>query len=219
MTPLGFMQTPFPEKFAVPRQPGLVPAAWGKLVLPKNDFYSEAFRGIEGFSHLWLIFEFHHIAASTFNALVRPPRFGNKKKLGVYATRTPHRPNRLGLSVVQFDRLEITDSSIILWVKGVDLVSGTPIYDIKPYLPYTDNVLHAQALDFPRPPRLKQVIWQCAAPAKEQQLIEQVLALDPRPAQDQASAEEFGMSLAGWNVRFAQVGEDLVINSVCAVEN
>src|SRR5690606_27454294 len=107
------------------------------MSFPKSDFYAEAFRGIEESSHLWLIFEFHEVQGP-FNGLVRPPRFENKKKMGVYATRTPHRPNRLGLSVVKFDRLEMRDREIVLWVRGVDLVTNTPIFDIKPYVPYAD---------------------------------------------------------------------------------
>jgi tRNA (adenine37-N6)-methyltransferase len=206
MTPLCYIKTPFPQKFGVPRQPLLAPAAWGALTFPKNDFFSEAFRGIEQFSHLWLIFEFHQIPEGAFNGLVRPPRFENKKKLGVYATRSPHRPNRLGLSVVQFERLEITDSEVVLWVQGVDLVDGTPIYDIKPYLPYVDQVPGARATDFPLAPTPLPVSWLIPPPPEQQRLIEQVLALDPRPAQDKSCQDEYAMSLAGYNIRFRFTG-------------
>jgi len=135
MKPIAQIKTPFPEKFGVPRQSLLVSKAWGLMVFPKTDFYSEAFRGIEESSHLWLISEFHLIPNDDFNGLVRPPRFENKKKMGVYGTRSPHRPNRLGLSLVEFDRLEILSDKINLWVRGVDLVDGTPVFDIKPYVP------------------------------------------------------------------------------------
>src|SRR5690606_32248607 len=117
---------------------------------------------------------------SEVKALVRPPRFSNKKKLGVFATRSPHRPNRLGLSVVEFQNLEVTSSEIILHVKGVDLVSGTPILDIKPYVPYADKIDHAQAPNFNEAPEKKAVIWQCEKPFHAG-LIEEVIALDPRP--------------------------------------
>lgn len=201
MKPISLIETPFIEKFGVPRQSLLVNEAWGRMRFPKDDFYTEAFRGIEECSHLWLIFEFHHIKEDEVKALVRPPRFLGKKKLGVFATRSPHRPNRLGLSVVKFDRLEIKANEIELWVKGVDLVSGTPILDIKPYVPYSDQIKEAQALNFEAPPVAKKVEWSCEAPG-EKNLIEKVIALDPRPGQDQDSEEEYGVSIAGFNVRF-----------------
>lgn len=198
MTPICLIETPFPEKFGVPRQPLLIEEASGKMTFPKTDFYMEAFRGIEESSHLWLIFEFH-LVEGPFNGLVRPPRFENKKKMGVYATRSPHRPNRLGLSVVKFDRLEILDREVVLWVKGVDLVSGTPVFDIKPYVPYVDSVNARSPFD--ERPVFYPVKWECEK-VKEWELIEKVIALDPRPGQDKESGEEYGVSIAGWNVRF-----------------
>lgn len=197
--PISYIKTPFLEKFGVPRQSLLVKDAWGKMSFPKNDFFVEAFRGIEASSHLWLIFSFHQIPDGPFNGLVRPPRFENKMKMGVYATRSPHRPNRLGLSLVQFDRLEILPNEVVLWVKGVDLVDGTPIYDIKPYVPYVDSV-EARS-PFNEAPKIYPVKWNCEK-VPEATLIEQVIALDPRPAQDKESAEEYGVSIAGYNIRF-----------------
>ncbi len=200
MKPLCRIQTPFVDKFGVPRQSLLVEEAWGKLAFPKDDFFSEAFRGIENSSHLWLIFEFDQIPAGPVNGLVRPPRFENKLKLGVFATRSPHRPNRLGLSLVKFDRLEVTEREVILWVRGVDLVNGTPILDIKPYVPYADSV-EARS-PFLEAPTVYQVRWECES-VEEADLIEKVIALDPRPNQGRGSNDaEFGMSVAGLNVRF-----------------
>jgi tRNA (adenine37-N6)-methyltransferase len=196
---LCHINTPFPEKFGVPRQPQLVPLAWGRMSFPKNDFFSEAFRGIELSSHLWLIFGFHLVPDGSFKGLVRPPRFENKIKMGVYATRTPHRPNRLGLSVVEFDRLEVLDNEIVLWVKGVDLVDGTPIYDIKPYVPYVDSV-EATSPFTERPPVFP-VKWICSK-SEHSELIEKVISFDPRPAQDKDFSAEYGVSVAGINVRF-----------------
>lgn len=193
------IRTPFHEKFGVPRQSLLIKEAEGLLSFPKNDFYMEAFRGIEESSHLWLIFEFHLIPAGPFNGLVRPPRFENKKKMGVFATRSPHRPNRLGLSVVEFGSLTVLDNEIILKVRGVDLVDGTPILDIKPYVPYTDAVPAAKS-PFNEAPEFLPVKWLCEPVEKE--LIEKVIALDPRPAQDKASTADFGVTLAGYNIRF-----------------
>lgn len=179
---------------------------------PKNDFFMEAFRGIEESSHLWLIFEFHQVTGP-FNGLVRPPRFENKKKMGVYATRTPHRPNRLGLSVVKFNKLEILEQEIRLHVSGVDLVSGTPIFDIKPYVPYTDAIQASSP--FEEAPRSLPVKWSCEAP-KEKVLIEKVIALDPRPGQDKASTQEYGVSIAGHNVRFKYSADHFEIISASA---
>lgn len=193
------IRTPFHEKFGVPRQSLLVKEAEGLLSFPKNDFYMEAFRGIEESSHLWLIFEFHLIPAGPFNGLVRPPRFENKKKMGVFATRSPHRPNRLGLSVVEFVSLTVLENEIVLKVRGVDLVDGTPILDIKPYVPYIDAVPTAKS-PFNEAPEFLPVKWLCEPVEKD--LVEKVIALDPRPAQDKASTAEFGVTLAGYNIRF-----------------
>lgn len=214
MKPLCHINTPFPEKFGVPRQPLLVNEAWGRMSFPKNDFYSEAFRGIEESSHLWIIFEFHQIPDGPLNGLVRPPRFENKMKMGVFATRSPHRPNRLGLSVVEFDRLEILDREVVLWVRGVDLVDGTPVYDIKPYVPYVDALAEAKSPFFERPTSFP-VKWSCEK-VKESALIEKVIGLDPRPAQDKNSQDEFGVSIAGYNIRFKFSVDHFDIISVTA---
>ncbi len=210
MAPITKIETPFPDKFGVPRQSLLVEEAWGKMTFPKTDFYVEAFRGIEESSHLWLIFEFHQVDGP-FNGLVRPPRFENKKKMGVYATRSPHRPNRLGLSVVKFDRLEILGKEIVLWVKGVDLVTNTPVFDIKPYVPYADSI---EAISpFVDKPHFYPVKWPCEK-VPESELIEKVIALDPRPGQDKKSQEEYGVSIAGYNVRFLFSEDEFRITSI-----
>lgn len=199
MTPICFIKTPFKEKFGVPRQPLLIEEAWGKMEFERNDFNQEAFRGIEQFSHLWVIFEFHLVKNEGAKALVRPPRFQGREKWGVFASRSPHRPNHLGLSVVKFKKLETTPEKIILWVEGVDLVSGTPILDIKPYIKYVDAVESANSGSFTQAPEFKSVEWLVEKP-KEWILIEKVIALDPRPSFDQD--QEFGVSIAGFNVRF-----------------
>ncbi|HXH73836.1 MAG TPA: tRNA (N6-threonylcarbamoyladenosine(37)-N6)-methyltransferase TrmO [Bacteriovoracaceae bacterium] len=218
MEPIATIKTPFHEKFGVPRQPLLIPEAWGRMSFAKTDFYTEAFRGLEGFSHLWLIFEFHQIDEGKFNALVRPPRFEGKRKLGVFATRSPHRPNRLGLSVVKFEKIEMTDNEVILWVSGVDLVDGTPILDIKPYIPYVDRVESATSVEFTESPKHMQVKWLCDKPT-DAILIEKVVALDPRPGHDRKDGEEFGVSVAGWNVRFKEANNVLLILTVKTQKN
>ncbi len=215
MEPLCTINTPFIEKFGTPRQSLLIREAWGKMVFPKNDFYAEAFRGLEESSHLWLIFQFHKIPATQMNGLVRPPRFLNELKMGVFATRSPHRPNRLGLSVVEFDRLEILKNEIHLWVKGVDLVDGTPIFDIKPYVPYVDHV--SARSPFSSAPQFLKVIWKCEK-VSHHDLIEKVIALDPRPAQDRSGEEEYGVSVAGFNVRFRFLLDHFEIISAIRIE-
>jgi tRNA-Thr(GGU) m(6)t(6)A37 methyltransferase TsaA len=215
MRPITFLQSPFPEKFGVPRQSLLVEDAIGEMTFPKNDFYSEAFREIESSSHLWLIFEFHLIPEGSETALVRPPRFEGKRKLGVFATRSPHRPNRLGLSVVKLEKLETFEKLIKLTVSGVDLVDGTPIYDIKPYVPYADRIENAVS-PFTEKPHSSEVAWLVEAPTelRVKSLIEKVISLDPRPAQDQNCLDEFGVSLAGHNIRFRQTEAGFVITAI-----
>lgn len=213
MKPICHITTPFPEKFGVPRQPLLVEEALGQMIFTRNDFFNEAFRGIENFSHLWLIFEFHKVREEDVTALVRPPRFQGKEKWGVYATRSPHRPNRLGLSVVKFHKLEEVGDEIHLWVKGVDLVSGTPVFDIKPYIPYADSYPEANASDFSEAPKSYPVRWDCA-PSKNKGLIEKVIALDPRPGHQNQDENSYGVSIAGENIRFKREGETFVILSV-----
>lgn len=205
LEPLCFIRTPFVEKFGVPRQSLLVEEAVGEMVFPKNDFFAEAFRGIETFSHLWLIFQFHEVKEESVQALVRPPRFEGKMKLGVFATRSPHRPNRLGLSAVKFLKLEERSDAIHLFVSGVDLVDGTPIIDIKPYIPYADSV-SATATLFSSVPERTNVIWKCEPPA-EKNLIENIIGLDPRPGHQKNDPSEYGVTIGGVNVRFRS-GED-----------
>ena len=215
IAPITTIETPFQEKFGVPRQSLLVKEAWGKMIFPKNDFFSEAFRGIEESSHLWLIFEFHFIPEGSFNGLVRPPRFENKAKFGVYATRTPHRPNRLGLTLVEFEKLEFLSKEIVLRVRGVDLVNGTPILDIKPYLPYADMV--QARTPFVESPQRHRVVWRCEK-VSESDLIEKVISLDPRPAQDKNSTDEYGMRFADFNIRFRFLMDHFEIIRVTTVE-
>jgi tRNA (adenine37-N6)-methyltransferase len=213
MIPIAFIETPFKEKFGVPRQSLLIEEALGKIEFPKNDFYAEAFRGIDEFSHLWLIFSFHKAIEEGVSALVRPPRFSGSEKWGVFATRSPHRPNHLGLSVVEFQKIEFLKDKIILWVRGVDLVSGTPILDIKPYLPYADSISEARSGAFQQSPDLKKVRWGNSIEIEfsTKSLIEKVIALDPRPSFDQD--QSFGVSVAGYNMRFHAEGDEFVIDS------
>lgn len=201
------------EKFGVPRQSRLVEDAIGEMVFPKNDFYAEAFRGIENFTHLWLVFEFHQVSVGSVQALVRPPRFEGKMKLGVFSTRSPHRPNRIGLSVVKFLKIEERSDSIHLFVGGVDLVDETPILDIKPYIPYADSVPEARASLFENPPAKANISWKCSPPP-EKKLIEEIIALDPRPGHQKDENSSYGVTINGLNIRFQKAQDGFEILEV-----
>ena len=204
--PIGIVRTCFGEKFAVPRQPGICPSAWGRLVFHEEYRSQEALRGIEGFSHLWLIFGFHQTVAQGWKPTVRPPRLGGNQRVGVFASRSTFRPNGLGLSLV---RLEEVDGCELL-LGGVDLVDGTPIYDVKPYLPYAEAFPDARGGFAEEPiPRLEVEIAETATadflaqPARSQAVIREVLSLDPRPPTQTGDADRvFGAVLCGCNVRF-----------------
>lgn len=211
---IGVIHSPFKEKFGVPRQPELVPAARAKLMMAQGFDQAEAFRGLEGFSHLWLTFVFHLNADSRWRPTVRPPRLGGNQRLGVFATRSSFRPNPLGLSLVRFCGLENVDGKIILNLGACDLVDGTPILDIKPYLPYADSLPAAKAGFAPAKPGPKLAV-EFLADAQAQlrqyraqypdleELITQVLACDPRPAyMEDDPNRQFGVRLEGLNIRF-----------------
>ena len=214
INPIAVLRSPLKQKFGAPRQPGLVDLE-GHI-----DFFDPygdpaAFEGIEQFSHLWLVWEFHAIKTSTdFAARVRPPRLGGNQKVGVFATRPMFRPNPLGLSVVKLDRVEVSDNKATLWVRGADLIDGTPIFDIKPYLPYSDAVASAQAPGFDMPP-FHEVVFTAQALDQlddfeilgDQDLIAAVIALDPRPAYraDKPDDRVYGLRWRTFDVHFKAV--------------
>lgn len=189
VSPIGFMRSCFKEKFAIPRQPQLAPAARGVLELVPPFDQGEALDGLEQVSHVWLLFLFHQALEDKPRLKVRPPRLGGNKSLGVFATRATHRPNGIGQSVVKLERIEPGR----LWLSGIDLLDGTPVLDIKPYVPYADRVETAVNRMADAAPALIAVSWAEAAllQARQQalrlgeplvELIEQCLAQDPRPA-------------------------------------
>lgn len=213
--PIGVIRSCFGGKFGAPRQPGLCPSAFGSLELHQAYRSDEAIRGIEGFSHLWLIFGFHQTLDQGWHPTVRPPRLGGNQRLGVFASRSPFRPNGLGLSLV---RLEGVDRSVpaapVLLLGGLDLIDGTPVFDIKPYLPYAESPADTSGgFASEAPLRLPVVVHDAASaafgslPARAQALICEALALDPRPAtQTEDDARIFGADLCGCNVRFTIAG-------------
>lgn len=206
VSPIGYVRSCFGEKFAIPRQPHLAPAARGVLeLLPPYD-QPQALEGLEGVSHVWLLFLFHQALESQPRLRVRPPRLGGNRLVGVFATRSTHRPNNIGQSVVRLDGFEAGR----LWLSGIDLLDGTPVLDIKPYVPYADAHPDARNAMAEAPPRAITVEWcevalaQAVAAARRLQqplveLIEQCLAQDPRPAY-QAPAPERRYGTRLWDV-------------------
>ena len=215
------IRSDFPEKFGIPRQSGVVPETRAKIVFEPEYRKEAALRGIEGFSHLWLIWGFSECVRDSWSPTVRPPRLGGNTRMGVFATRSPFRPNPIGLSSVTLVGVEVhTSEGTVLVVGGADLMDGTPIYDIKPYLPYAD--CHPDAtggfaaahehdgLEVVFPAELEEAI----AP-EHRQALRGVLAHDPRPSYQSDPERVYGVAFAGKNVRFTV--KDGVL-TVCAVE-
>jgi len=213
--PIATVRSCFGGKFGVPRQPGLCPSAWGRLVFHEAYRSPEAVRGIEGFSHLWLVFGFHETVEQGWKPTVRPPRLGGNQRVGVFASRSTFRPNGLGLSLVRLEGVEMsTPDSPVLLLGGLDLLDGTPVYDVKPYLPYAESITDADAgFAGEEIPRLLVEVDSAAAEdfsklsERARAVLAEVLSLDPRPATQVADAgREFGAALCGHNVRFVVSG-------------
>lgn len=202
------IRTGFPEKFGIPRQSGLVPSLRADIVFEPGYRVPEAVRGLAGFSHIWLLWGFSRTACKDWSPTVRPPRLGGNERVGVFATRSPFRPNPLGLSCVKLERVdENTPRGPVLHVLGADLADGTPIYDIKPYLPYADSRPGASdgfvgrrreyALEVDIPPELLRRV-----PADDRSALLGVLAQDPRPSYQSDPERVYGLSFGGFNIRF-----------------
>jgi tRNA-Thr(GGU) m(6)t(6)A37 methyltransferase TsaA len=210
VAPVGFVRSCFKEKFAIPRQPHLAPAARGVLELVPPFDQGDAVQGLEQVSHVWLLFVFHATLEQTPRLKVRPPRLGGNRSMGVFATRATHRPNGLGQSVVKLDRVEAGR----LHLSGIDLLDGTPVLDIKPYVPYADQVPGATNLMADAAPVAIPVHWSETALTQAHahalrlgeplvELIEQCLAQDPRPAYQQPTSERvYGAKLWDVDVRW-----------------
>jgi len=212
--PIGIVHSPFREKFGIPRQPGLVPEIRAELVLLAPYNQPQAVAGLVGYSHIWIQFLFHQTMNQAWQPTVRPPRLGGNRRVGVFASRSPFRPNPIGLSVVRLERVRVEDGAVILDVVGVDLLDGTPVLDIKPYLAYVDSVPDARSGFAPEaPPPLLEVRFTQRAltqlgerpePEALASLIRRLLELDPRPAySDQAQPERiYGMRLYDFDLRW-----------------
>lgn len=218
---IGHIRTDFPSKFGIPRQSGLIETLKGKIILEPEYRNPQVYKGIEQFSHIWLLWEFSEARKEHWSATVKPPRLGGKTRMGVFATRAPFRPNNIGLSCVKLDRVEQDGKDgPVLWVAGVDLLDGTPIYDIKPYIPLTDchpeasegytkeTKIHELNVEFP-----EELLNQY--PEEKRQAVLGILAQDPRPTYFQDPERVYGVPFAGFDVKFRVDGDTLV---VCGLE-
>jgi tRNA-Thr(GGU) m(6)t(6)A37 methyltransferase TsaA len=229
LRPVAVLRTPFMEKFGVPRQSGLVPEAEGRVVFAPEFAREEFVRGLEAFSHIWLITQFHENPVWAGTATVRPPRLGGNERVGVFASRAPNRPNGLGLSLVRLLAIE-TAPTLALRVAGIDAVDGTPVFDVKPYLPWCEAPAGAQANWAQAAPAARAAEAVVIAPelaekilretpaegAQTLAMIRHLLQHDHQPAYQHDPARVYGMNLAGWNVRWRALEGDRV--EVCGVE-
>ena len=220
---IAHIRTDFPEKFGVPRQSGLVKELTGRIVFEPEYRNPDALRGIEGYDYLWLLWKFEGVEREKWSPTVRPPRLGGETHVGVFATRSPFRPNPIGLSSVKLEGTEQTAEGTVLIVSGIDLRDHTPIYDIKPYLPYVDSHADARggfaeekadyALEVVFPPDLLEKF-----PKGKRQAIIEVLKQDPRPAYHEDAQRQYGVAFAGFNVRFRGAEGVLTVFDVLEIQ-
>ena len=226
-TPIAKIHSCFKEKFGIPRQPNLVKDAPSFLVFEPEFARPEAVRDLEGFSHIWLVFVFHQSEPGQWQPMVRPPRLGGNKKVGVFASRSPFRPNPVGMSAVRLDSVEQTDQGPILHLRGADLLDQTPVLDIKPYLPYSDIIPEAVGGFAPIPPDSdlqvefsSQALTQCREREDRfpglQNLIIQLLEQDPRPAYYDGDQENrtFGTRIFDFDLKWTHRDRRILVISL-----
>ena len=220
MKVIARIHSAFPTKFGIPRQSGLVPSLQSQVVFEPAFRSAEAVRGMEGFSHLWLLWQFSEAVREDWSPTVRPPRLGGNTRVGVFATRSPFRPNAIGLSAVKLERVEIHPQlGPVLHVSGADLMDGTPILDVKPYLPYADCLPSAvggftegtksELLRVTFPPALLEQI-----PPEEREGLLGVLERDPRPRYQKDPRRVYGLPFGRWDVRFTVEEDGLTVREV-----
>lgn len=217
------IRSDFKEKFGIPRQSGLVEALRAEVVFEPEYRNADALRGLEGFSHIWLIWQFSRAVREGWSPTVRPPRLGGNVRLGVFATRSPFRPNPIGLSCVRLEGLRQDPAlGTVLVVSGADLLDGTPIYDIKPYLPYADCRPEAVGGFAAKPPEAKLRVefpedFLQTVPTDKRDALIGILSQDPRPSYHDDPERVYGMSFGGLEVRFNVDGDTLAVRSVTAI--
>lgn len=220
--PIAVIRTEFPEKFGIPRQSGLASSLRGRIVFNEGYKDPSALRGLESFSHLWLIWEFSSNRHSDWHPTVRPPRLGGNATMGVFATRSPFRPNPLGLSCVEIDRIEYsTAEGPIIYVRGADLMDGTPIYDIKPYIRYADSrpdAVCGYADEIPQ--KTLEVVMSEAVRMElgdKAEAAVEILAYDPRPSYQNDPERVYGLSYAGYDIKFVVVDNTLTVTELVMI--
>lgn len=220
---IATIKTDFPTKFGIPRQSGLVPELKAKIIFEEEYRNNEAFRGLEGFSHLWIIWKFSEAVTEEWSPTVRPPRLGGNKRMGVFATRSPYRPNPIGLSSVKIERIITgTPYGTIIEVSGADILDGTPIYDIKPYIAYTDS--HPEAtggfstdvfentLKVEIPKEFSKML-----PSDTLTALIKVLENDPRPSYQNDRDRIYSFEFAGYNVKFTVDQNRLKVENIALI--
>lgn len=224
MKVIAYVRSPFRSKFGIPRQSGLadIPA---KIVFEPEYRVPEAFRGLEGFSHIWILWGFSETVRGEWSPTVRPPKLGGNKRMGVFATRSPFRPNPIGLSSVRLEKIDLDDDEApVLYISGADIMDGTPVFDIKPYLPYTDSHADASA-GFAAPEKFGLLTVRFAAGTEEKipdelkKGLTELLAQDPRPAYQEQPERVYIMDIAGYEVRFTVNGNILTVIEVNGLDN
>jgi tRNA-Thr(GGU) m(6)t(6)A37 methyltransferase TsaA len=229
--PIGIIRSCYKEKFGIPRQPGLVTAATATLELYPPYDCSAALVALEGFSHIWLVFVFHQALRDEWKPTVRPPRLGGNQRIGVFASRSPFRPNPIGLSAVMLEDIQCTDGHCSLKLRGADLLDGTPVLDIKPYVPYADALPDARGGFAAQSPENKMTVafselaasqcatWEQTDYPHLRQLIEQILQADPRPAYRTGTDEDqtFGMRLYEFDVQWRVSGQRVEVTALSPV--
>ncbi|MBR2023177.1 MAG: tRNA (N6-threonylcarbamoyladenosine(37)-N6)-methyltransferase TrmO [Clostridia bacterium] len=218
VTPIAYVQSDFPEKFGIPRQSGRAPDLTAKLIFLPEFKSPDFFRGIDGFSHLWVLFDFSATRDKGYSATVRPPRLGGNERVGVFASRSPFRPNHIGLSCVKLERVTIDESEVSLTVSGADFLDGTPVLDVKPYLPFADCIQNAtggyasshqnDGLQVKIADELLQKI-----PCEKRKGLLQCLADDPRPSY-QEDGKTYGMRFAEYEIKFTVQKGVLTVTSI-----
>lgn len=216
---VGYIKSDFPEKFGIPRQSGLCQSLTSQIVFVPPFNSQAAFKGIEQFSHIWVIWGFSDSVCETFSPTVRPPKLGGNERIGVFASRSPFRPNPLGLSCVKLERVISSQGGVILEIAGADIKNGTPVYDVKPYIPYADCITaatggfaqqhSADRLTVSIPPDLLQLI-----PTQKRKSLCEVLSLDPRPAYQDDPQRCYGFYFADLEVTFRVQGAVLTVTDI-----
>lgn len=218
--PIARIHTDFSEKFGVPRQADLAPSLTGKIVFEPEYRNVRAVKELDGFSHIWLIWEFSQCSDSKFSPTVRPPRLGGNRRVGVFASRSPFRPNRLGLSCVKIEKIETGgENAPIITVSGVDMTDGTPIYDIKPYIPIADCIPTASE-GYTAQTKKYKISVNCdekllsIIPENKRQALLELLSNDPRPAYNDEEGKEYGVTFAGFNIKFKYENNGLSVTQI-----